>query len=283
MRIQFIAPIANIMKVAGEISHGELDSQIKEEGVEEVSELAHTINKMADELSRNREALLENERQVALGSLIPVVAHNIRNPLASIRASAQLLEHADNESDINESKQAIIDTIDRLGRWVSSLVSYLHPLQPNLINIQAADLVDAALKVLDNKIREKEIKLEKEGWQNSVLLNVDPDLMEQAIYGLLANAIDASSESSILRINIINNKNTLKIKIQDNGSGLPFAPKPGNLEPGPSTKRYGTGLGIPIAFKICQKHNWKLEFITKEGKGTTVIITAPINLNKVFS
>ena len=238
---------------------------------------------MANELSRNREALLENERQVALGSLIPVVAHNIRNPLASIRASAQLLDHADSKIEINESKQAIIDTIDRLGRWVSSLVSYLHPLEPNLINIEASQLVDAALEVLDNRIKEKKIKVIKGGWKNSVLLNVDPDLMEQAIYGLLANAIDASSELDILEINIINNQDTLEIQIQDSGSGLPFEPKSGNLEPGPSTKRYGTGLGIPIAFKICQKHNWQLDFKTKEGEGTKAIIIAPIKSVKGFS
>ena len=280
MKIQFIVPIANIMKGAGEISHGQLDYQIKEEGAEEVSELANTINKMASELSRNREALLENERQVALGSLIPVVAHNVRNPLASIRASAQLLEHADSKEDIKESKQAIIDTIDRLGRWVSALVSYLHPLEPKLTNIQAAQIVDAALEVLDTKISEKKIRVVKHGWEDSVLLNVDPDLMEQAMYGLLANAIDASPISSELNIRITNYKDKIEIQIQDNGSGLPFEPKPGNLEPGPSTKRYGTGLGIPIAFKICQKHNWKLDFKTIEGKGTKVTIAAPINSDK---
>jgi len=238
---------------------------------------------MAEELSLSREALLENERQVALGSLIPVVAHNVRNPLASIRASAQLLEHAESKEDIKESKQAIIDTIDRLGRWISSLVSYLHPLEPNLTNINASELIDAALKVLDSKINEKKIEVNKLGWKDSVLLSADPDLMEQAIYGLLANAVDATPNSTILEISIINIGNTLEIHIQDSGSGLLFEPKPGNLEPGPSTKRFGTGLGIPIAFKICQKHNWHLDFNTIEGKGTKVIITAPINPEKELS
>jgi len=283
MRIQFIGPIANIMKGAGEIRRGRLEYQINEEGVEEVSDLANAINKMAEELSHSREALLENERQVALGSLIPVVAHNVRNPLASIRASAQLLEHAESKEDIKESKQSIIDTIDRLGRWISSLVSYLHPLEPNLTNINAAELIDAALKVLDSKINEKKIEVNKLGWEDSVLLSADPDLMEQAIYGLLANAIDATPNSTIIEISIINHGNTLEIHIQDSGSGLPFEPKPGNLEPGPSTKRFGTGLGIPIAFKICQKHNWHLDFNTIKGKGTKVIITAPINPEKELS
>ena len=65
---------------------------------------------MAKDLSDNRDTLLENERQVALGSLIPVVAHNVRNPLASIRATAQLLEDAENKDDITESKNAIISS-----------------------------------------------------------------------------------------------------------------------------------------------------------------------------
>ena len=111
MRKDFIRPIANVMIGAGEISHGNLEYLIEEEGVEEVSDLAAAINKMAIELVENRKTLIENERQAALGVLVPVVAHNIRNPLASIRATAQLLEHAEDQEEINESKDAIIETV----------------------------------------------------------------------------------------------------------------------------------------------------------------------------
>ena len=280
MRIKFIQPIANIMRGASKISSGRLDYKIKEEGVEEVSELAISINDMAKELSDNRDTLLENERQVALGSLIPVVAHNVRNPLASIRATAQLLEDAENRDDITESKNAIIDTIDRLGRWVSSLVSYLHPLEPNLKQVSAPELLDAALNVLNAKIKEKNIQIIKKGWEELTLLSVDPDLMEQALYSLLANSVEASPKSTNLEISVLNLKETIEIHIVDNGPGLPFEPKPGNLEPGPSTKRFGTGLGIPIAFKICQKHNWTLKFDVMKEKGTKVIIIAPLKEKK---
>jgi signal transduction histidine kinase len=278
MRKGFIKPIANVMRGAGEISHGNLEYHIGVEGVEEVSDLAMAINKMAVELAENREALIENERQAALGALVPVVAHNIRNPLASIRATAQLLEHAENQNEINESKQAIIETIDRLGRWVSSLVSYLHPLKPNLVEAKASDLVDAALGLLINKIVEKKIEVTKTGWEITQVLNVDPDLMEQALYTLLANAVDASPVSGNIKISLILSEDYIEIHILDNGPGLPFEPKPSNFEPGPSTKRFGTGLGIPIAFKICQKHGWNLTFNVIEDQGTEVIITAPIHL-----
>jgi signal transduction histidine kinase len=277
MRTGFIKPLADIMKGAGEIKQGNLKHQIKEEGVEEVSDLAKGINKMARELSDSRDALLENERQAALGELVPVVAHNIRNPLASIRATAQLLEHAENQEEITESSHAIIETIDRLGRWVSSLVSYLHPLKPNLTTAKASELVDAALGLLTNKINEKNIKITKEGWQYTQLLNVDPDLMEQALYSLLANAVDASPTSSNIKISLTNPEDYIEIHILDSGPGLPFEPKPAGLEPGPSTKRFGTGLGIPIAFKICQKHGWNLSFKVIEGQGTEAIVAAPIH------
>jgi nitrogen fixation/metabolism regulation signal transduction histidine kinase len=277
MRASFIKPLAKIIKGAGEISHGKLDYHIEEEGVEEVSELASGINSMAKELSESRDALLETERQVALGSLVPVVAHNIRNPLASIRATAQLLEHAENQEEINESSHAIIETTDRLERWVSSLVSYLHPLKPNLANVNAPDLIDAALGLLSNKITEKKIEIIKEGWEISRTLSVDPDLMEQALYSLLANAVDASPASSIIKVSLFNPEDYIEIHIQDSGPGLPFEPKFGGLEPGPSTKKFGTGLGIPIAFKICQKHGWNLSFNVIDGQGTEVVVAAPIH------
>lgn len=288
MRADFIKPLANIIKGAGEISSGKLDYRIEEEGVEEVSELASGINSMAKELLESREALLENERQAALGSLIPVVAHNIRNPLASIRATAQLLEGAENQEEIIESSEMIIETADRLERWVSSLVSYLHPLKPNLTNINAPDLIDAALGLLNNKIADKKIEIIKEGWDISQLLSVDPDLMEQALYSLLANAVDASPKASTIKVSVVKLEEHIEFRILDSGPGLPFEPKPGNLEPGPSTKKFGTGLGIPIAFKICQKHGWDLSFnvlggqdkVQGQGQGTEVVVSAPIHIDK---
>jgi signal transduction histidine kinase len=106
--------------------------------------------------------------------------------------------------------------------------------------------------------------------------------MEQAIYALMANAIDASPKMSTLTISMLRKDSELELSIHDQGAGLPFDPKPNQLTPGPSTKSFGTGLGIPIAFKICQKHGWKLQFDSaeKDGEqtGTTVTITAPIRV-----
>ncbi len=275
----FMKPMTNIMDGAHKIKAGDLSHSIPEKGVEEVSELAATINQMASDLETSRDALVQSEKQAALGALVPVVAHNIRNPLAAIRATAQVLDDADDKEELKESSEAIIETIDRLGRWVNSLVSYLHPLKPNKRQHKVSDLLNSTLAVLKTKLEEKQIELEQLDWDDSTTVLVDPDLMEQALYGLLANAVDASPKNARLKIGFIQREQNLILSIIDEGGGLPFKPEPRNLEPGPTTKRFGTGLGIPIAFKICQTHGWDLNFEINEGIGTDITITIPNTTN----
>lgn len=275
VRTGFVEPMATVKEGAAIISSGRLEHHIPVSGVVEVAEIAQSINRMAADLTASRNALVETGKQAALGALVPVVAHNIRNPLASIRATAQLLEHLDNPDELRESRQAIIDTIDRLGRWVSALVSYLHPLQPNLRMTRASELSRAALVLLKAKLEEKSIRVRHEHWELDQVLAVDPDLMEQAITGLLANAVDASPAGAEIVIGFGREPGRFILRLSDNGPGLPFEPSPRDLEPGPSTKRFGTGLGIPVAYKICQSHGWDLQFNVRPGRGTDVIISAP--------
>jgi len=274
----FVQPMSHIIKGAQIFSNGQLEHNIIAEGVEEVSELAQTINGMAKELEASRNAFVESEKQAAFGALVPVVAHNIRNPLASIRATVQVLDNVNDPEELKEGHQLILDTIDRLGRWVNALVSYLHPLKPNYRLVYAGEMLNTASLLLKNKMEEKCIEIDKFGWENNLRLNADPDLMEQAIYALLTNAVDASEDNSKIRLGMVRKETELELHIQDFAGGLPFEPEPNKLSPGPSTKSFGTGLGIPIAFKICQKHGWDLKFKTVNSKGTTVIITAPIRV-----
>jgi signal transduction histidine kinase len=270
----FVRPMATVMEGAATIRQGQLQHRIPEDGVEEVAEIANSLNTMASELSTSRDALVESERQAALGALVPVVAHNIRNPLASIRATAQMLDDVEDKEELHEGKQAIMETIDRLGRWVSALVSYLHPLKPHVRSVSASQLLESAINMLEAKIEEKNIQFQRHGWESNDELQADPDLMEQALYCLLANAVEASPEGGDIWLGLGREGERFQISITDSGPGLPFEPKAGNLDPGPSTKRFGTGLGIPVAFKICQSHAWDLSF-SNTGKGTEVVITCP--------
>ncbi|MCC6706839.1 MAG: HAMP domain-containing histidine kinase [Gammaproteobacteria bacterium] len=271
----FVRPMRAVLGGLRELSQGGAHEALHSDGVKEMQELAQGINRMAAELDKSQRALIDQERQAAQGGLIPVIAHNIRNPLAAIRANAQLLDGSENAAELAEIRGGIIDTVDRLGRWVTALVSYLHPLKPRPQVLKATELLAAVERLLSARMSEQGLLCEHERWDEEARIEADRDLMEQALYGLLNNAVEASAPGATLYLSVTENDGEVRLALRDTGGGIPFRPEPSELTPGPSTKRFGTGLGIPIAFKICHTHGFRLEFNVEPGLGTEVLIHAP--------
>lgn len=277
-----VRPLVAAQRATAMISRGDLDQHVPERGAAELVLLAQSVNRMAADLSHSRAALLRAEKQATLAALVPVVAHNIRNPLASIRATAQIIVDPAQPAELREGLAGIIATADRLDRWTHALLSYLHPLQPQRVPCHIPQLVDDVLKLVQARLDEKQISVDREGWaQPSVLL--DPQLMEQALHGLLVNALDASPHRGRLRLALTSDTEKLELTIADQGPGLRFTPVASGLGPGPSDKRYGTGLGIPFAMKVIDVHGGKITFSVPSAPtsgagsaGTEVCISMPL-------
>lgn len=276
----FVRPMDQVTAGATRIRAGQLEAEIPVAGVQEVAELARTINTLSRDLAASRETLIQRERQAALGALVPVVAHNIRNPLASIRAVVQVAD-PDNPADVRESGEQVIATVDRLERWVSSLLSYLHPLKPHPVHTGLAAVADGAVSLLHPKLDEKAVRLTRRNWERDCPVSVDVDLLEQAVYGLLLNAVEASPPDSKVCLDVEADARGASLIIEDQGPGIPADVQPAALSPGPSTKRFGTGLGIPFAFKVCQAHGGRLDFSSAPGGGTRVKLTLPAHGTQV--
>ena len=276
LKRSIINPINAIMQATSEISAGNLQHKVPETGAQELATLSHEINKMADDLQTSRDALVRSEKQAAMGLLVPMLAHNIRNPLASIRATAQIIEVKKNDKETRESLDGIINTVDRLERWTGALLAYLHPIKPQLKLIPFDSILEGALLPLTPKIREKNIYLEFKNTEDTPKeLRTDEHLLEQMLYNLILNAIDASSKNSSITISAILNRNTFTCTISDQGTGMPFTPDPHSQSPGPSTKRFGTGLGIPFAFKVCEVLEGSIAFESVSPQGTRITFTLP--------
>ncbi|MFA9461088.1 sensor histidine kinase [Thiohalorhabdus sp. Cl-TMA] len=275
VKAEFLQPVASIRQGTRKFSEGELEHRIPVRGVEEMADLANAFNIMAEELLESRRALLEQERAAALGGLVPVIGHNIRNPLASIRATAQTLDPEDEPRDLEESRQAILDTVDRLEQWLHSLVAYLHPSEPDLEVRPLAEVIGHAVEVCQSKAREQGVSLQTHTVPENLTVKVDTGLMEQALYGLLVNAVEASPRGGTVSVQASRAGGSFAIRIEDQGPGLSFLPEPSETGPGPSTKPSGTGLGIPFAFKVCEAHGWALHFQNIENGGARAVITGP--------
>ena len=269
-----VNPINAIMHATTEISAGNLQQQVPAAGAAELATLSQQINIMATELQANRDALVRTEKQAAMGLLVPMLAHNIRNPLASIRATAQVLDEPKHDDDTRESLQGIINTVDKLERWTSSLLAYLHPIKPQLNLVKFDSILAGALLPLSQKLRDKNIKLVKQ-LEPAIEINTDEHLLEQMFYNLILNAIDASPKGSSVVVDAALQQGSFTCSISDQGTGMPFTPDPHTLSPGPSTKRFGTGLGIPFAFKVCEVLGGQISFATAQPQGTCVTITLP--------
>ncbi len=270
-----VTPIADILRATSEISAGKLERKVPQTGTTELSTLAQAINQMATDLAHSQEALVRSEKQAAQGALVPMLAHNIRNPLASIRAVAQVADTPDISEETRESLHDIISTVDRLERWTGALLAYLHPLKPQLAETSLQHILAGAMAPLQQKARGKSISVELQPMNPPITLTTDEHLLEQMIYNLLLNAVDASPAHSSIIIECATVADRIHVLILDHGAGMPFTPNPSDLSPGPSTKRFGTGLGIPFAFKVCEALGGKVAFTHRPNGGTLVSIDLP--------
>jgi signal transduction histidine kinase len=273
-----VKPIEGVLRATAEISAGNLTHRAPEEGVQELTAVSKAINVMADKLAFSQEALVRTEKQAAQGLLVPMLAHNIRNPLASIRATAQVMDSPEHDAETHESLIGIIDTVDRLERWTGALLAYLLPLKPQPNNTSISDIVEGALAPLQQKIKEKSIQLTLPKWPKNNAVYTDQHLLEQVIYNLVLNAIDASDKASRMEITLELTANEFSLQLLDRGCGMPFTPDPSAMS-APSTKRFGTGLGIPFAFKVCDALGGELNFDARPDGGTAITILLPTVLN----
>ena len=271
-----IAPLVSVQQATEMISRGELSHRVPEAGAAELQQLARSVNRMAADLAASRASLLRAEKEATLAALVPVVAHNIRNPLASIRATAQVANDPALPADVREALDGIISTSDRLERWTHALLSYLVPLEPQRALCKAAELVDNIAAMLHPRLARKRLHLDLSGVDREARLNVDPQLVEQALHGLMLNAVEASPEGAVVRLAVAQGADATLLTVEDAGEGMPFAPQPRGLAPGPSTKRFGTGLGIPFAVKVFDLHGASVRFGSGAGgAGTRVEIAVP--------
>jgi signal transduction histidine kinase len=136
-------------------------------------------------------------------------------------------------------------------------------------------VLDNVLDLCRLRIEQKSLTVVREGDDVELFVSLDIELMEQALQGLIVNAIEASPEHGNLTMRVASSGDRVNICVSDDGPGMPFAPATTDLAPGPTTKRFGTGLGIPFALRVIEEHGGTIEFKPRQPHGTEVIVVIP--------
>ena len=214
----------------------------------------------------------QKEQMAAIGVMSAGIAHEIRNPLASISGSFNLLK-SDLKLDDDQTKLITIISreTERLNRIITDFLRYARPLTPKRESVDLAKLIAEVASLMRNS-PDLQPTHRIETTLASVLCQVDESMMRQLFYNLASNAFKAMPDGGTLTISLESGDGGAQIRFEDRGIGLSEEELKGLFVPFNSSFRNGTGLGLPIVYQIVNAHNGTIVAKSRKGEGTTFVI-----------
>ena len=231
------------------------------------------INDLNEEVARHK-------RLAALGKLSAGIAHEIRNPLSSIRGLAQFVYNSFSKTDERkEDLNAIIQEVDRLNKLVVQVLDFAKLKKPNLTRFSLNDLIRKITELFKLEIKDKQIKFSLKLSPDISKIQADEDQVRQILMNVIINAIQAIPKKGEIKIKtektLLKGEPAIKLIIEDSGIGIPEKDFTQIFDPFFSTKDKGSGLGLSIVYKLIEAHQGEIKVESKEGEGTKFVIFLP--------
>ena len=226
------------------------------------------------ELRATQQQLRQRERLAAIGEVSAAVAHGIRNPLANIRASAQVA--MDTGADGHHLDRIISET-DRLDRWLHSLLDMVRPFKVRLAPIGVNALVTDVATLLGERATAAGVTMELALAPGAPALLGDDVQLQQAVLSVIENALDALPRGGVLTVRTeLVGEDAIAITVEDDGPGIPPEERARVFEPFYTTKSRGTGLGLAITHKVVAGHRGRVTVEPRAPAGTRVRMVLPL-------
>jgi two-component system sensor histidine kinase HydH len=227
------------------------------------------IRQMENEVARSRHLN-------SIGSLAAGVAHEIRNPLSSIKGFAVYFkERLSGNKEDEQTADVMIAETERLNRVISQLIEFARPLELKKEKVQFAELVQHTIKLIAADAQKNKISVEIDAVANLPELEVDPDKIKQVLLNVFLNSLAALKESGKMIIELSPGTDNLTVIISDNGTGIEKMDLPKIYDPYFTSKPAGTGLGLAVVQKIMEAHGGKIDVKSTIGEGTKVFLYFP--------
>ncbi len=251
----------------------------------QVLEIIASIIAQRVKIKQTIDALVQSERLAALGKLVTTIAHEVRNPLGSIRLATQLLSEPvdrftplskDEQAEIDEYTSIIIKEVDRLNRSIEQLLAFGKPATADAEFCNIHDLLDNCLATYQPEFDRHNINVVRD-YAECPSVNINQDGITQVIFNLFSNAIEAMETGGTLTIKTYTQEEakTAYIRLQDTGPGISASDVPNLFDAFYTTKQKGTGLGLYISQKILAEHEGSIEVDGSLSTGTAFIISLP--------
>ncbi|MGA3173936.1 MAG: ATP-binding protein [Syntrophorhabdales bacterium] len=242
-----------------------------------VAGICRDITERMETEKRMREA----ERFAYIGKLTTSLAHEIRNPLCSVKLNSQiLLKNTAFDGNDKRRLEIVVHEISRLERILDEMLDYAKPLNLKMQPGSLKKIIDSCLDTMEVRIREKGIEVKRRYSDHRVRrLLFDGEKIEQALINVLINCLDALEKGGSIEINtkvVSDNGMSLRLEISDNGPGIPSEDLPFVFDPFFSRKKGGTGLGLGNVKKIVEAHGGRVDLVPRKPTGTILGLTLPM-------
>lgn len=250
------------------------------------NQLGERVKLASARLAETQRQLFQSEKLAALGKLSAGIAHEIRNPLTSIKILIYSLVD-ENATEISREKDlAVIEgEIERVNKIIKQFLDFARPRPPALEPMDVRRVIEETLSLVAYEIESQGVSLMREDASELPAVLMDGEQMKQVFLNLILNAVQAMPQGGQLRIRAVlkrggagdSAKPVVEIAIQDTGRGMPEDVKNKIFEPFFSTKEEGIGLGLSIAQRIVEEHRGEIGVETAPEKGTTFFLRFPVD------
>lgn len=227
------------------------------------------------ERKKTEEVLHQQDKLAAVGQLAAGVAHEIRNPLTTMKGYTEFLQLEETHEERQEYLSIILDEIDRVNNIVEDFMVLAKPKAAELEERDIIPIIKNVVSFLEFEARNRNVKIGFEYQQDIIQIECDENRLKQVLLNFIKNGIEAMPDGGniTVRAGIINNQ--VQIAIKDTGVGIPQEKLKNIGEPFFTTKKNGNGLGLMVSFKIIESHNGKVFIESELNKGTTFNIVLP--------
>lgn len=222
------------------------------------------------------EKLIENESLAVVGEMGSAVAHGLRNPLASIRSSAELALGSELPDDARSCAQDIVAQVDRLEGWIRELLTYAKPSHANLGPVAINEVLEESIASHVRALERRDIAIRRVFAGTLPAVRGDGPLLRQMIGSLISNASEAMNSAGSITVSSYRDGNgRVVVQVADTGQGIHPDKLRTVFKPFYTSKPKGLGLGLPLVKRMIERIDGKLELDSVPGKGTTVTLSFP--------
>jgi PAS domain S-box-containing protein len=230
------------------------------------------------ERKKTEEVLHRQDKLAAVGQLAAGVAHEIRNPLTSMKGYAEFLQLDEKDPERMEFLSIILDEIERVNTIVEDFMVLAKPKVVELEEKNVVPVIKNVVSLLEFEARKKNVRLTFDCNHEIIQIECDENRLKQVFLNFIKNGIEAMPNGGELHVKTIIHDNNVQISIQDTGVGISEEKLKKLGEPFYTTKKNGNGLGLMVSFKIIESHNGKVFVESEPNKGTTFNILLPAKI-----